>query len=208
MTIQIQWPGGRYSILQATAGCPTGMSSGWRFQDNKDNGKNRWRPTDIDNCIRFDKGRNFKTYYCTKTSEGGVFSWPQGKYCIARYGPRCPSGFFDGSIHWDDEDRHNDNALQNPIPDGRYDINTQIQYCCRSDGNHDDPMRLPPTQPFALYRYDGRCQRVHGINDPIALFLHFDDENTRNDNACSGNHPDGACVHNGNQELYRCYYSP
>lgn len=128
---------------------------------------------------------------CTKTSSGtSSFIRPRGKYCIARYGSSCPSGFYGGYIHWDDED-NNINGKQYPIPDGNYDRNTGINYCCRSDGNITEPMLLPPNKAFALYRYDGACQKVLGMRDPVQLFVHFDDEDSRNANSCSGNHPDG-----------------
>ena len=207
MTIDFQWPRGHFTILKAASGCPTGMYSGWRFQDNEDNNnENSWRPSDIQSCIDFDVGRNLKTYYCTKRTDGGSPSWPSGTYCIARHGDDCPSGFFDGLIHWDDEDSNNINSEMLPLPSGRYDRNTEIDFCCRSDGNHDIPMTLPPTQAFALYRYEGTCQKVRGMNDPIELFVHYDDEDSNNANRCSGNHPGGSCIRN--HELYFCYYTP
>ena len=208
MTIQIPWPGGQYSLLQAAERCPSGMYSGWRYQDNEDNNnENNWRPEDIESCINIELGRlNLKAYFCTKTSDTGGSLWPSGKYCIAKYGSSCPTGFFSGYMHWDDEDSNNENRLMNPVPSGQYDWNTQIDFCCRSDGNQNDPMRLPPTEPFALYRYEGRCQKVLGMNDPIELFVYFDDEDTNNGNACQGNHPGGSCIRN--HELYYCYYTP
>ena len=109
-----------------------------------------------------------------------------------------------GSIKWDDQNDGNDNDIRNPIPDGEFNGNTKIEFCCRSDGNHNDPILLPPTQPFALYRYNGRCQKVLGMNDPIALLMHFDDEDTNNDNRCYGNRPDGPCNDMHNHDLYLC----
>ena len=207
MTINFQWPKGKFSLLKPASGCPAGMYSGWRYQNNEDNNnKNHWRPSDIESCIDLDVGHNLKTYYCTKIVGGGGPSWPSGTYCIARYGDNCPSGFFPGFIHWDDEDNNNDNRLMNPVPSGRYDRNTEIDFCCRSDGNHDTNITLPPSEPFALYRYEGRCQKVRGMNDPIELFLHYDDENSRNANRCEGSHPGGSCIRN--HELYFCYYTP
>ena len=209
ISVVIQWPTGQFSLIEAASGCPSGMSSGWRYQDNEDvsNG-NHWRPSDINSCIRIGLGENFKTHYCTKTSDQGDFSWPRGKYCIARHGGICPSGFYGGSIYWDDQNDDNNNDVQNPIPDGKFNNDTKIEFCCRSDGNHNDPILLPPTQPFALYRYDGRCQKVLGMNDPIALYMHFDDEDTSNDDRCYGNRPDGPCNDRHNHDLYLCYYGP
>ena len=109
-------------------------------------------------------------------------------------------------MHWDDEDSGNINRKHDPVPDGNYDRNTRINFCCRSDGNVNEPMLLPPNKAFALYRYDGTCQKVLGMHNPVQLFVHFDDEDSRNANSCSGNHPDGPC--NRNHELYFCYYRP
>lgn len=208
MKILIPWPKGLYSLLKVASGCPTGMSSGWRLQDNEDsNNANRWTPQDIDSCIDIGLGGDIKMYYCTKTSEAVGTSWPKGTYCIAKHGSSCPSGFFSGSIYWDDEDSNNKNSLMHPVPSGRYDRNTKIEFCCRSDGHHDNPMLLPPTEPFALYQYEGKCQQVYGMNDPKELFVHYDDENSNNHNACSGNHPGGdSCSQD--HELYFCYYTP
>ena len=202
-----EWPGGQYSLIQAASGCPTGMSSGWRFQDNEDsNNANSWSPSNIASFINIDVGRNFKTYYCTKTSTAGTTSWPSGTYCIARYGSSCPSSFSSGSMYWDDEDSGNINSVSHPVPSGSYGSNTQINFCCRSDGNYNTPITLPSTQAFALYRYGGQCQRVSGMNSPTELFIHFDDEDSNNVNSCSGSRPDGPCGRN--HELTFCYYSP
>ena len=80
----IRWPAGHYALIQAASGCPTGWSSGWRFQDNEDNNnENRWSPSNINWYIRVGLGRNVRTYYCTKTFSGtSEFTWPRGNYCM------------------------------------------------------------------------------------------------------------------------------
>ena len=146
------WPTGPFSLLQPTGGCPTGMFSGWRFQDSEDtDNENHATPADLDSCLNIELNRNLKTYYCTKNSTAGTGSWPRGTYCIAKYGSSCPSGFSSGYVYWDDEDSGNINGLMHPLPSGEYNRNTRIDFCCRSDGNHNNPIRLPSTQPFALY---------------------------------------------------------
>ena len=208
MTIAVQWPDGKYSLPQTTAGCPTGWSSAWRFQDNEDeNNGNRWSPATLTQLIRMDVGRDFKRYYCTKTFTGtGGFTWPPGRYCIARKGGSCPAGFLEGYVRWDDEDTRNRNDHRNPLPDGVYNHNTLIQYCCRSDGNTNNKILLPTSMPFVLYRYDGTCQKVLGMNDPQELYIRFDDEDDKNGNHCIGNYPDGNCLIN--RSMYMCYYTP
>ena len=208
MLLEFQWPRGQFSLVKPASGCPARMSWGWRYQDNQDDGNNNtWDPYDLDSCVDISPRGNVKTNFCTKESESGSPSWPRGIYCIAKYGSSCPSGFREGSIYWDDEDDSNDNAVMQPVPSGQYNRNTKINFCCRSDGNHDTPITLPPTEPFALYRYHRRCQRVRGMNEPMELWVHSDDEDTGgNDNSCSGSHPDASCNHN--QKLYYCYYTP
>lgn len=210
MTVEVTWPAGTYTLPQAKSGCPSGWSSGWRYQDNEDDDNANSYTSTITLYLRFeDTGRNYRTHYCTKTStDSSVFEWPKGKYCIGRYGGRCPNDFFDGYIKWDDEDSNNRNSYQTPIPDGVYGRNTEIYFCCRSDGNHNDKVILPPTEAFVLYRYDGACQKVMGMNDPVELKVHFDDEDSNNSNSCSGKYPDGCGAGSRNHDLYFCYYGP
>lgn len=40
-------------------------------------------------------------------------------------------GFNSGSIYWDDEDTSTDNAHGGALPDGSYNDDTRIDYCCR-----------------------------------------------------------------------------
>ncbi len=207
ITLEVQWPDGKYSLLQTTSGCPYGWSSGSRKQDNEDNNnKNAWSPWNIYSYLAFTAGKDFTTYYCTKTRNFGsdnAFIWPMGKYCIARYDGSCPTGFYSGYKYWDDEDSNNKNNVRGVIPDGKYDTNTKVEYCCRSDGNAQTEILLPPTKSFALYRFQGICQRVKGMNY-VNLWLHFDDQDASNGNLCKGQYPEGQC---DDQELRMCYYS-
>lgn len=41
------------------------------------------------------------------------------------------TGFAIGSIFWDDEDKNNANGRGGTLPEGNYDGNTRILYCCR-----------------------------------------------------------------------------
>ena len=210
ISLQVHWPNGKYSMLETTHGCPSGWSSGWRYQDNEDRrNANRWSPSNIASYLKFGTGSNFKTYYCTKTHinlvNDNVFIWPRGRYCIARHGGSCPSHFYSGFRYWDDEDRRNANTKQGVLPDGSYGGNTKTEYCCRSDGNAHAEVLLPPTRPFVLYRYQGTCQKVKGMNNR-SLYIYFDDEDSRNANRCGGHYSDGSC--GGNHELHLCYYTP
>ena len=161
--------------------------------------------------MRMGLGEDYSTFYCTKVTESrfgpnsGTLAWPRGTYCIARYGGSCPSGFSTGMKVWDDEDDRNANSKQDPLPDGVYDTNTRIHYCCRSDSPTWLGMRLPTSQPFVLYRHGGNCQTVRGMT-VRQLFVHFDDEDSSNDNSCSGSNPDDSDC-DRDQGMYFCYYS-
>ena len=209
MSVTVQWPDGTYSLPKPARECPgSGWSTGSRHQDNEDsNNANSYTPSNFKNYMKIDLGRNIKTYYCTKTFGGNSgFVWPKGNYCIARRGGNCPSGFKTGSIYWDDEDDGNANSFEAPLPDGTYNTNTLVEFCCRNDESAVKEIILPPTKPFILYRHNRICQRIKGMNNAVPLWLKTDDEDSSNRNNCSGDHPDANC--GGNHELFFCYYSP
>ncbi|CAG2214856.1 unnamed protein product [Mytilus edulis] len=183
----VSWPRGRYSLPTSKSGCPLGWAEGCRYQDNED----IHNVNDVSYNHHFYGifGRNTKLCYCTKTSYSGSESWPSGNYCIARYGRSCPSGFRTGSIYWDDEDHDNANTKNGILPDGTYNRNTRIYYCCRSDGPSYRSIVLPTSRPFYLYHYTSTlCQRVRGMS-AREEFVKTDDEDTHNNSADGGNHP-------------------
>jgi hypothetical protein len=57
--------------------------------------------------------------------------WPSGSYCILQHGGSCPAGFAQGQRHWDDEDIANANSASGTLPDGTYDSNTTMDFCCK-----------------------------------------------------------------------------
>lgn len=46
------------------------------------------------------------------------------------------------------------------LPDGTYDRNTKIFFCCRNDGSASDPIQLPNNTPFHLVKWGDACQSV------------------------------------------------
>ena len=160
------WPDGAYTLPMARSGCPSGggkyrWHTGNRFQDT--NHKNRFsRPLSLAGYFN----RNVRTYFCTKTDttyDYGI-EWPKGSYCIARKGGSCPDDFEDGWISWDDKGKRNRNTVTGILPDGTYNKDTRIDFCCRRDGFATNKIILPTDKPFYLYRYgsDG-CQWVAGM---------------------------------------------
>ena len=43
----------------------------------------------------------------------------------------CTAGFQQGFVQWNDENVGNSNAKGGTLPDGVYDDNTNISFCCR-----------------------------------------------------------------------------
>lgn len=209
MVVSALWPSGTYTLVQPSSGCPTGWYSGYLRHDTENSNNDNDARRGMMNYLKIPWDNNFITvHYCTKTSVGtSAFSWPPGKYCIGRYGGSCPSGFYDGSLKWDDEDSSNKNLYQNPILDKTEgNANPRLHYCCRSDGSAADSIFLPPHQPFAMYRYGGTCQKVYGMIEQ-EWWVIFDTENYRDDSDCQGNHPDQDNC-GGNIHLWYCSYTP
>ncbi|XP_063447316.1 uncharacterized protein LOC134726843 [Mytilus trossulus] len=209
LSVPLIWPTGTFSLYKPVSGCPhshTWFSSGWVSQDTEDTTK----ATSYSSGHHFFAGTPDTEYskfsFCTHTSsmKGAYYrNWPAGNYCILKYGP-CPTGFDEGYIHWDDENSGNDNSAGGTLPNGTYGHDTDIYYCCRSDGPIADKVFLPIDKPFYLMRYTSGCQKVYGMVVREEYFQ-FDDENTNNRDSCSGAHPyDTGC--NNDHMLYFCYY--
>lgn len=206
----ITWPRGTYGLMQTAQGCPgtnSHWSTGWRGYDTEDVRSDNKYSTGIN---RFLKGEfasnNIKTYFCIKTSQTTSAhdqTWQKGTYCLLKYG-NCPTGFSSGYIYWDDEDLNNDNSKGGTLPDGTYDKNTKIYYCCRHDASHQIPIFLPTDRPFILLRYGNSCQSVHGMQ-VRDLYVKWDDEDLGNKDSTGGMHPldDGG---SDDHRLHFCYY--
>ena len=141
------------------------------------------------------------------SGQSGQFSisalFPLGQYCIFKKGD-CPKGFKEGYVLWDDENDKNINKKGGTLPDGIYNQNTLVYYCCRTDGHKYTPISLPVISPFYLKAFNtSECQRVEGA---IATeeFIRFDTEDTRNKDRQNGSYPYGAGI--ANHRLFYCYY--
>ena len=126
-----------------------------------------------------------------------------GQYCIYKKG-NCPKGLTEGSIKWDDETDKNINDKGGTLPDGIYDGDTLIYYCCRTDGDKFKPMPLPLISPFYLKAYNSsECQRVQGaISTEEYIRYHTEDES--NIDELNGTFPYGGGISNHN--ISYCYY--
>ncbi|CAG2230280.1 unnamed protein product [Mytilus edulis] len=142
----VSWPYGRFSIPKPKTGCPSGWSEGWRYQDNEDD--------IIINIVIFSESHHFygtfgedtEMYYCTKQSP--AVQDPGHVEIIVLQDMMVPARFCTGFIYWDDEDNANANQKSGVLPDGVYNRNTKINYCCRSDGSSYSYINLPTSKPF------------------------------------------------------------
>lgn len=87
--------------------------------------------------------------------------WPDGKYCIYKKGSGCPTGLDEGFVIWDDENKDNKNSKDGELPEGLFNEDTKIFFCCSTSGSASKEIILPNIAPFLLFAYDSiRCQKV------------------------------------------------
>ena len=69
-------------------------------------------------------------------------------------------GFEEGYVYWNDENDDNRNFAWDALPEGIYDSDTLMHYCCREDGFASNPIYLPTEDPFILIKKNHQCQEV------------------------------------------------
>ena len=108
-------------------------------------------------------------------------------------------------VIWDDEDSANQNSLGGLVPDGHYDRNTKIEYCCRTDGYASIPIALPTGSPFVLIKSKSKqCQKVKGMG-VTAEYFYWDNEDKSPISKVVG--PVGAeLIANKNIKVHYCFY--
>ena len=206
---EASWPDGRYCLpMPPNKQCPSGWEAGYRRHDSDDSGKKRcynkrhgYAPHIFNYCQDLGWG------FCCKTRSKYPPKkfWPRGQYCIFRRGGSCPTGFDHGYIFWDDEDEDNNNGVSGSLPDGVYNRDTKIYFCCRNDGHyyyppfglqkcstHEETLPgLPKCWALMLMRYKGKCPRLSGYRGPHTGYLEWDTEDNRNRDEHVGVFPDG-----------------
>ena len=205
------WPDGTFSLPEPISGCPhSNARRGFVQQDlegDRSEIADRYRTSNPFHLLTVPDTVNgaLENYYCTFTiPSNNNASWPSGSYCVGRYGASCPQGFTEGVVFWDD-DNEGSNIVSGAIPYGKYECDTRIHYCCRSDGSIDTPIVLPTAKPFSLLRQsaDG-CQQVQGMNVTVEwLFMDSEDDNNQNYIQGSAPYIEGTTDYT----IYYCYYS-
>ncbi|CAG5121228.1 unnamed protein product [Candidula unifasciata] len=207
------WPQGTYALLMPDSDCPNNAGAVWQTgivvfhtESTDRNYDEVSTPSHLaPPALQRNGFNNFITQqFCVSSDLSPGADWPRGAYCINRVGNVCPSGFGSGYISWQNEVTGSQSSSSGKLPDGVYTLNeTIIDYCCRNDGDHQEPIYLPRARPFYLYRYNGTCQQVVGMQ-ASPEFVTFDTDNSNQDAYENQFHPDGA-INNVHIEL--CYYT-
>ena len=103
------------------------------------------------------------------------------------------------------------NTIKGHVPDGIYDHNTKIAYCCRNDRSPIQKITLPSRKPFYLLMYGRDCQLVKGMTSSVEWVFWDNNDWCR---GCSRSLQQGGEMHprnkydHENNKLYYCYYQP
>ena len=132
--------------------------------------------------------------------------WNTGFLKEMSIGLFCRAGLNEGYIKWDDEDHKNKNSISGALPDGTYNHNTLIQYCCRTDGYATNEIILPADKPFVLFKANShQCQKVRGMVASEEYF-YWDCEDSSTKNGAGGSRPRATV--DKNILMHYCYYIP
>ncbi|PFX14924.1 hypothetical protein AWC38_SpisGene20888 [Stylophora pistillata] len=207
--IPLTWPLGTYGFPMANSGCPNGgfWRTGWRYHETEDNNPSSYWSNPYDLAGHIHKS-NMVQKFCIKTKSRTSrydMPWPEGKYCIFKK-EICPADFEEAHIRWDDEDHKNNNKDGGTLPEGSYGRNTYIEYCCRTDGDATEAIRLPTGSPFVLIKGNTHlCQKVDGMVEKSQYF-YWDTEDKDPQSRIHG--PINAeLISNRNIKVHYCYYT-
>ena len=209
-----QWPGGYYALLQPKTGCPVDLAFfGGTHKFHKihtetqysTNETNRYSYIFSSMISNSEGGQNFFTMeFCEVTKQFNRSSWPQGVFCIhgVQHKP-CPFGFDYGRAYLDTENSDPSGEARNNVASGPNNIH--LYFCCQNSSSAREPIQLPTSSPFLLYRYGGECQSVQGMS-VSEEFIQINTEDSSNFDFVSGSHPDvdqpGSVM-----KFHLCYYS-
>ncbi|XP_028399576.1 uncharacterized protein LOC114522985 isoform X2 [Dendronephthya gigantea] len=211
----VDWPSGSYGLPKPKSGCPISKTSvwseGWRFQDMENKASTQFFRSRLSSDSHFDikiigEKRDINRTFCMKQNSGRVQNvfWPSGKYCIYKKDGACPKNMASGWVKWDDENYKNRNKKRGSLPQGVYNKDTKIHYCCQTNGKWYDSIELPVNRPFYLLTSNSvdtpKCQMVKWATSRLEYVV-FDTEHSSKTNSQAGNH-----VFRKNRRIYYCYY--
>ena len=109
-----------------------------------------------------------------------------------------------GWVKWDDEDSSNRNKKGGSLPDGSYNKDTVIRYCCQNASPWYDSIELPVIRPFYLLTSSStvspKCQMVKWAFSYLEYII-FDTSDQSNADREGGKH-----IFLHGRKLYYCYY--
>ena len=115
-------------------------------------------------------------------------------------------GFDEGWLLWDDTDQLNSNRVTGEVPEGVYDDDTLIYFCCREDGFASTPVTMPTDDNFFLFKKTHACQEVEGMGVNEEWFRWDSEENLSRVREYTG----GSTPYNTGKDadhlLHYCYY--
>ncbi|XP_061193575.1 uncharacterized protein LOC133201786 [Saccostrea echinata] len=155
-----RWPKEPFAMIQPASGCPKGFESG-QFSEYS---YHTSVPSNTFSALK-SEGQTLRYQFCTKTETtpiGDNVQWGPGSYCFLRVGGKCPDEFSEGSIALVDS-QPPDN-FTGSFPDGSFDDHVTLHFCCRSDGFTRNPLQVPNTEPFILFKESSSCQKVEDMS--------------------------------------------
>jgi hypothetical protein len=118
--------------------------------------------------------------------------------------PTTPEGSGTGEFPGDDEDYSNISKSGRWLPDGSYDNDIVIKYCCQTEGKWFESIELPVTRPFYLLTSNSTntpvCQMVKWAFSHMEYIL-FDTIDEDYPLRQEGNH-----IFMKGRKMFYCYY--
>ncbi|KAL5020485.1 hypothetical protein ScPMuIL_003377 [Solemya velum] len=204
-----QWPRGSFSFLKVDGqDCPARFEYGW---------VKHWSQGDVRTSMPYHTTKDIHpTQYhivhefCTRTVESAEdptnVAWEKGSYCILKK-DNCPYGFEEGTVKIYDkivEDRAN--VSFGELPDVMLGADMLLSFCCRNDGDIEDPIKLPTKEPFFLFQEAERgCQEVI---DTIVEYEYFNIKNRMKDSSQLIGHTPIITTRGLRFTFSLCYYAP
>ena len=210
----MRWPEGKYGLpMVASSLCPSSTNFSWatgsRYHDTVGTNK---RSTNFHLATSVNK-YSVEQRFCIKdvdTDYDSRPSWPEGRYCVYKKGNSCPYGLTEGWVFWDDKNMANKNTKEGVLPNGTYNEDTKIFFCCQTVGSVFQTIYLPADKPFyliafkSLFAPNPACQNMNGAIATVE-YIRFGVENNITLNM-GGVFPYGV-DRKPEPYIYYCYYS-
>lgn len=134
----------------------------------------------------------------------------EGFYCVYKNsGSSCPTGMAIGWTKWFDRKYLNINRKGGTLPDGEYNRDTLLKYCCQDQGHWYNSIELPVDRPFYLLPHhssasdSSKCQRVKYALSSLEYII-YNNQNVTQDP--DNNHAYTELTDSRLSKLYYCYY--